>query len=101
MVANTVVSDQGNMVYLHRGLPTGIYTTSTAEECHFVANDCKANIIVVEDQNQLNKILEVTYLATYSKETVKQSSPCQTKLIFCFWFSKLPGRLSFCTSNPR
>ena len=70
MVANTVVSDQGNVIYFHRGLPTGIYTTNTPEECHFVATDCKANIIVVEDQQQLDKILEVTYLATYSKETV-------------------------------
>ena len=56
------VSDQGNLLFVHRGLPTGIYTTSKPEECHFVANDCKANIIVVENQKQLDKILEVNLI---------------------------------------
>ena len=43
-----------------RGVPTGIYATNKPEACHFVADNCKANIIVVEDQNQLDKILEVS-----------------------------------------
>ena len=43
-----------------RGVPTGIYATNKPEACHFVADNCKANIIVVEDQKQLNKILEVS-----------------------------------------
>ena len=47
------------IMYVHRGLPTGMYTTNTPETCQFVANDCKANIIIVEDQKQLDKILEV------------------------------------------
>ena len=58
---NGHASNQKNLVCIHRGLPTGIYKTSTAEECQFVATDCKANFIVVEDQNQLDKILEVTH----------------------------------------
>ena len=44
---------------LYRGVPTGIYETSDVDYCHFVANSCKANIIVVENQEQLDKILEV------------------------------------------
>lgn len=44
---------------LHRGLSAGIYTTSGPEACAYVASDCKANIIVVENQKQLDKILQV------------------------------------------
>ena len=58
------MSDQGNMVFVHRGLPTGIYTTGKPEECQFIAEDCKANIIVVENQKQLAKILEVNLILT-------------------------------------
>ena len=50
------------MVFVHRGLPTGIYTTSKPEECQFIAEDCEANIIVVENQEQLDKILEVNLI---------------------------------------
>ena len=42
------------------GLPTGIYTTSKPDACQFVANNCSANIICVEDEKQLAKILEVS-----------------------------------------
>lgn len=59
-VAEYAASNHKNMVFTHSGLPTGIYISSTAEDCEFVAKDCKANIIVVENQEQLNKILKVT-----------------------------------------
>ena len=45
---------------LHRGLAAGFYTTNGPEACQFVASDCKANIIVVENQKQLDKILQVS-----------------------------------------
>ena len=51
-------------VCVHRGLAAGIYTTNNPEACHFVADNCKANIIVVEDQKQLDKILEVSVAVT-------------------------------------
>ena len=44
---------------VHRGLPAGIYETYNSNACHFVAHNCKANIIVVENQTQLYKIFEV------------------------------------------
>ena len=51
------------MLLLHllycRGLPAGIYTTNNPEACRYVAHDCKANILVVENQKQLDKILQV------------------------------------------
>ena len=46
---------------MHRGVPAGIYETNNPEGCHFVAHNCKANIIVVENQKQLDKILEVSF----------------------------------------
>ena len=45
---------------VHRGLPAGIYETYNSNTCRFIADNCKANIIVVENQTQLEKILEVT-----------------------------------------
>ena len=48
-----------NMFTTFRGLSTGIYTTSTAEECRYILENSRANIVVVENQEQLNKILEV------------------------------------------
>ena len=51
-------------VCVHRGLAAGIYATNNAEACHFVADNCKANVIVVENQKQLDKILEVSVAVT-------------------------------------
>ncbi|KAJ7311252.1 hypothetical protein JRQ81_006866 [Phrynocephalus forsythii] len=41
------------------GIVTGIYTTSSPEACHYIAHDCRANIIVVENQKQLDKIIQI------------------------------------------
>lgn len=37
----------------------GIYTTNSPEACQYVADDSKANVIVVENHKQLQKILQV------------------------------------------
>ncbi|XP_065884225.1 long-chain-fatty-acid--CoA ligase ACSBG2-like [Dysidea avara] len=41
------------------GLSTGIYTTNSPEACHYILENCKANIVVVENQKQLDKIIEI------------------------------------------
>ncbi|XP_076465017.1 LOW QUALITY PROTEIN: long-chain-fatty-acid--CoA ligase ACSBG2-like [Babylonia areolata] len=41
------------------GLATGIYTTNSPEACQYVADSCQANVIVVENNQQLQKILKV------------------------------------------
>lgn len=43
----------------NRGIVTGIYTTSSHEACQYIAHDCRANVIVVDTQKQLEKILKV------------------------------------------
>lgn len=37
----------------------GIYTTNSPDACLYVAHDSRANVIVVENQKQLDKILQV------------------------------------------
>ncbi|ETE65879.1 Long-chain-fatty-acid--CoA ligase ACSBG1, partial [Ophiophagus hannah] len=44
------------------GIVSGIYTTSSPEACHYIAHDCRANIVVVENQKQLDKIMQVRNL---------------------------------------
>ncbi|OXB82031.1 UNVERIFIED_CONTAM: hypothetical protein H355_004114 [Colinus virginianus] len=41
------------------GIVTGIYTTNSPEACHYIANDSKTNIMVVENQKQLDKIMQI------------------------------------------
>lgn len=40
------------------GFAAGIYTTNSSEACHYCAVRSRANIIVVEDKKQLDKILD-------------------------------------------
>ena len=47
------------MVAAFRGLSTGIYTTNSAEACRYVAHNARCDVIVVEDDTQLQKILAV------------------------------------------
>ena len=48
-----------NNFHLCRGLATGIYTTNSPEACQYVAERCRASVIVVENNQQLQKILQV------------------------------------------
>ena len=47
------------LILFCRGLACGIYATSNAEACKFIAEDCKIAVAVVEDQKQLDKFLKV------------------------------------------
>ena len=48
---------------LTSGLSAGIYATNGPDACHYVLEDCKSNIVVVENQKQLDKILQVRKIA--------------------------------------
>ncbi|XP_069078151.1 long-chain-fatty-acid--CoA ligase ACSBG1 isoform X2 [Pleurodeles waltl] len=41
------------------GIATGIYSTNSPEACHYVASDSRANIIMVENQKQLDKVMQI------------------------------------------
>ena len=41
------------------GLSAGVYATNGPDACHYVLEHSKSNIVVVENQKQLDKILQV------------------------------------------
>lgn len=55
------------------GFAAGIYTTNTAEACFHCAENSQANIVVVEDEKQLEKILEVRSRLPHLKAVVQYS----------------------------
>ncbi|XP_068131906.1 long-chain-fatty-acid--CoA ligase ACSBG1 [Hyperolius riggenbachi] len=61
------------------GITTGIYTTNSPEACHYAASDCRANIIVVENQKQLEKILQIWDKLPHLKAVVQYKGSLQVK----------------------
>ncbi|MED6272780.1 Long-chain-fatty-acid--CoA ligase acsbg2 [Characodon lateralis] len=61
------------------GLATGIYTTNSPEACHYVAANCEANVLVVENQKQLEKILKVKDQLPHLKAIVQYKGELQQK----------------------
>jgi long-subunit acyl-CoA synthetase (AMP-forming) len=43
---------------LNSGVGCGIYTTNTTEACEYILKDSKSQIVVVENKQQLDKILK-------------------------------------------
>ncbi|XP_008275020.1 long-chain-fatty-acid--CoA ligase ACSBG1 [Stegastes partitus] len=62
------------------GIMTGIYATNSPEACQYVASDSKANIIVVENQKQLDKILQIRDKLPHLKAIVQYSGQLQQKI---------------------
>ncbi|XP_034026833.1 long-chain-fatty-acid--CoA ligase ACSBG2-like isoform X2 [Thalassophryne amazonica] len=71
------ISDVGCI--LAGGLATGIYTTNTPEACLYVAANSKANVLVVENQKQLEKILQVKDQLPDLKAIVQYKGELQQK----------------------
>lgn len=45
---------------IYAGLvPAGIYTTSSPEQCEYIAGHCEAPVVFVEDKEQLGKVLSI------------------------------------------
>ncbi|XP_074059870.1 long-chain-fatty-acid--CoA ligase ACSBG2-like isoform X2 [Macrotis lagotis] len=53
------------------GLAVGIYTTNSPEACEYVINHSKINILVVENNMQLQKILQVKEKLSYLKAIIQ------------------------------
>jgi len=50
----------GNLAAIYAGgVPVGIYTTSTPEQCSYIAGHSDSNIVIVENAEQLAKFLEI------------------------------------------
>ena len=52
------------------GVPVGIYTTSSSDQCFFLAQHSESSIIVVEDQEQLDKIKKIEKKLTKLKAII-------------------------------
>ncbi|XP_030048667.1 long-chain-fatty-acid--CoA ligase ACSBG2 isoform X3 [Microcaecilia unicolor] len=61
------------------GIPAGIYTTSSPEACQYVAENCTANILVVENHQQLTKILQVQSKLPHLKAIIQYSGDLKEK----------------------
>ena len=44
---------------VYRGFSTGLYTTNSAEACHYILENARCQIVVVENDIQLQKILQI------------------------------------------
>ncbi|KAB0352312.1 hypothetical protein FD754_017169 [Muntiacus muntjak] len=62
------------------GIITGIYTTSSPETCQYIAYDCRANIIMVDTQKQLEKILKIWKNLPHLKAVVIYGEPPPTQM---------------------
>ena len=60
------------------GFATGIYQTNTKEACHYIADDSRANIIVVDDEEQLNKVLAIKDDLKHLKAIVRYGEEAST-----------------------
>ncbi|KAL1022927.1 hypothetical protein UPYG_G00034310 [Umbra pygmaea] len=61
------------------GFAVGIYTTNSPEACQYVAENCKANIIVVENQKQLQKILQIQDKLPHLKAIIQYKDALKEK----------------------
>ncbi|KOC68404.1 Long-chain-fatty-acid--CoA ligase ACSBG2 [Habropoda laboriosa] len=53
------------------GFAVGIYTTNSPEACQYCAENSRANIIVVEDTKQLEKILQIKHNLPHLKAIIQ------------------------------
>ncbi|KAJ3600042.1 hypothetical protein NHX12_033994 [Muraenolepis orangiensis] len=75
--AEWFISDIGAI--LAGGFAVGIYTTNSAEACQYVAENCRANIIVVENCKQLQKILQVQDQLPHLKAIIQYKGELKEK----------------------
>ncbi|KAJ7421600.1 Long-chain-fatty-acid--CoA ligase ACSBG2 [Willisornis vidua] len=77
------------------GFAVGIYTTNSPQACHYVAENCSANVIVVENQKQLQKILEIEDKLPHLKAIVQYGEEIKEKrpnLYSLTWTAAAAGR---------
>ncbi|KAI5237423.1 Long-Chain-Fatty-Acid--Coa Ligase Acsbg1 [Manis pentadactyla] len=73
------------------GTVTGIYTTSSPEACQYIAHDSHADIIVVDTQEQLGKILKIWKNLPHLKAVVVYREPPAEKMANVYTMEQLLG----------
>ncbi|XP_069505657.1 long-chain-fatty-acid--CoA ligase ACSBG2 isoform X2 [Ambystoma mexicanum] len=75
--AEWFIADVGSI--LAGGFAVGIYTTNSAEACQYVAENCEANILVVENHKQLQKILQIQDKLPHLKAIIQYKEELKEK----------------------
>ncbi|XP_053091882.1 long-chain-fatty-acid--CoA ligase ACSBG2 isoform X1 [Pangasianodon hypophthalmus] len=71
------ISDVGAI--LAGGFAVGIYTTNSPDACQYVAENCQANILVVENHKQLQKILQIQDKLPHLKAIIQYKDALKEK----------------------
>lgn len=58
----------------------GVYTTNNPEACEYVLKDCEANIVIVENDVQLQKILKIRKNLPHLKAIVQYKGKLSQQL---------------------
>ncbi|XP_066499587.1 long-chain-fatty-acid--CoA ligase ACSBG2 isoform X2 [Hoplias malabaricus] len=61
------------------GFAVGIYTTNSPEACQYVAENCQANVLVVENHKQLQKILQIQDKLPHLKAIIQYKDALKEK----------------------
>uniref|UniRef100_A0A672JJH0 Long-chain-fatty-acid--CoA ligase ACSBG2 n=1 Tax=Salarias fasciatus TaxID=181472 RepID=A0A672JJH0_SALFA len=61
------------------GFAVGFYTTNSPEACQYVAENCKADIMVVENHKQLQKILQIEDKLPHLKAIIQYKDTLKEK----------------------
>ncbi|XP_035377717.1 long-chain-fatty-acid--CoA ligase ACSBG2 [Electrophorus electricus] len=61
------------------GFAVGIYTTNSPEACLYVAENCQANVLVVENHKQLQKILQIQDKLPHLKAIIQYKDALKEK----------------------
>uniref|UniRef100_A0A672UZC5 Long-chain-fatty-acid--CoA ligase ACSBG2 n=1 Tax=Strigops habroptila TaxID=2489341 RepID=A0A672UZC5_STRHB len=70
------------------GFAVGIYTTNSPEACHYVAENCSANVVIVENHKQLQKILEIQHKLPHLKAIVQYGEALKEKRPNLYFWSE-------------
>ena len=61
------------------GLSTGIYSTNSPDACWYVAHSAECNVVVVDSDKQLQKILKVRDRLPQLRAVVQYREPLQQR----------------------
>ncbi|XP_027706937.1 long-chain-fatty-acid--CoA ligase ACSBG2 isoform X2 [Vombatus ursinus] len=75
--AEWLIADLGTI--FAGGLAVGIYSTNSPEACEYVINHSQANILVLENETQLQKILQVREKLSHLKAIVQYRGQIKVK----------------------
>ncbi len=64
----------------HSGQIVGIYGTNSPEACHYILEHSSSNILVIDDEEQLEKILKIKDRLPHLKAIVKIQPPLDENL---------------------